>query len=147
MPLSTLISLSAAGRASLHSCKSLALIPERCKSLETPMTELSPIANAIRHYKLNADGGYEEWSKVPCTPAYRMHVPSQGFDVQGAAEVEEVIFGWLSKQGAKQTLLDIVELGENVTCFLKIENADGTEISMTEVFQIVDGAVNEIWAL
>jgi hypothetical protein len=34
-----------------------------------------------------------------------------------------------------------------VTCFLKIENADGTEIFMTEVFQILDGAVNEIWAL
>ena len=111
------------------------------------MNELSPIADAIRHYKLNADGGYEEWSKVPCTHAYRMHVPSQGFDVQGAAEVEEVIFGWLSEQGAKQTLLDIVELGDNVTCFLKIENADRTEIFMTEVFQILDGAVNEIWAL
>ena len=76
-----------------------------------------------------------------------MHVPSQGFDVQGAAEVEEVIFGWLSEQGAKQTLLDIVERGDNVTCFLKIANADGTEIFMTEVFQILDGAVNEIWAL
>jgi len=50
------------------------------------MNELSPIADAIRRYKLNADGGYEEWSKVPCTHAYRMHVPSQGFDVQGAAE-------------------------------------------------------------
>ena len=28
------------------------------------MKTLSPIGEAIRHYKLNASGGYEEWSKV-----------------------------------------------------------------------------------
>ena len=28
------------------------------------MKTLSPIGEAIRHYKRNASGGYEEWSKV-----------------------------------------------------------------------------------
>ena len=32
------------------------------------MENLSPIAEAIRHYKLNASGGYDEWSKVPRAP-------------------------------------------------------------------------------
>ena len=45
------------------------------------MENLSPIAEAIRHYKLNASGGYEEWSKVPRAPDYKMHVPAMGFDV------------------------------------------------------------------
>ena len=40
------------------------------------MTDLSPTAEAIRHYKLNANGGYAEWSKVLRTDDYRMHVPS-----------------------------------------------------------------------
>lgn len=29
------------------------------------MINLSPIAEAIKHYKLNASSGYEEWAKVP----------------------------------------------------------------------------------
>ena len=56
------------------------------------MKELSPTAEAIRRYKLNARGGYEEWSKVSCTENYRMHVPSMGFDVSGPGEIKEVIF-------------------------------------------------------
>ena len=31
------------------------------------MTDLSATAGAIRHYKLNSNGGYAEWSKVLCT--------------------------------------------------------------------------------
>ena len=42
------------------------------------MSELSDIATAIRNYKLNAEGGYEEWEKVPCSEDYRMYVPSMG---------------------------------------------------------------------
>ena len=40
------------------------------------MSELSSIAEAIRNYKLNAEGGYEAWAKVPCSNDYRMYVPS-----------------------------------------------------------------------
>ena len=34
------------------------------------MKELTPTAEAIRRYKLNASGGYEEWAKVSCTENY-----------------------------------------------------------------------------
>jgi len=47
------------------------------------MSDLSVVGEAIRYYKLNADGGYAEWSKVPCTDDYKMHVPSMGFDTVG----------------------------------------------------------------
>ena len=112
------------------------------------MKELSSIAEAIRHYKQNASGGYEEWAKVPCTENYRMHVPSMGFDVSGPAEIKEVIFGWLTEIEAKQELVDIVEFGSNVTCYLRISVKGGTVLNITEIFKTDDaGRVEEIWAL
>jgi len=112
------------------------------------MENLSPIAEAIRHYKLNASGGYEEWSKVPCTEDYRMHVPSMGFDVAGPVEIQEVIFGWLTEIDAKQELVDIVEFGSTVTCYLHISDKDGAVLDIVEVFKIDNtGRVEEIWAL
>ena len=38
------------------------------------MSNLSAAAEAIRYYKINASGGYAEWSKVACTKDYQMHV-------------------------------------------------------------------------
>lgn len=112
------------------------------------MENLSPIAEAIRNYKLNASGGYEEWSKVPCADNYKMHVPSNGFDVEGSSEVKEVIFGWLSEIGAKQELVNIVEFGSFVTCYLHISDKEGVVLDIVEVFKIDDnGRVEEIWAL
>ena len=112
------------------------------------MKTLSPIAEAIKHYKLNASGGYEEWAKVPCAENYRMHVPSMGFDVSGAAEVQEVIFGWLYDIEAKQELVDIVQFGPNIVCYLHITDKNGDVMDITEIFQIDDaGSVIEIWAL
>lgn len=112
------------------------------------MKTLSPIAEAIRHYKLNADGGYDEWSKVSCAPNYKMYVPAMGFEVTGAAEIQDVIFGWLADIGAKQELVDIVEFGSSVTCFLNISDKDGTVLEIVEVFNIdEEGRVKEIWAL
>ena len=64
----------------------------------------------IRHYKLNASGGYEGWSKVARAPDCRMHVPARGFDATGHDEVREIIFGWLNDIGAEQALVDIVEV-------------------------------------
>ena len=112
------------------------------------MKRLSPIGEAIRHYKLNASNGYAEWSKVPCADDYRMHVPSMGYDVSGADEIKEIIFGWLTEIGAKQELVDIVEFGSTVTCYLHISDKDGNVLDIVEVFQIDDkGRVREIWAL
>ena len=87
------------------------------------MNNLSPIGEAIRHYKLNASGGYAEWSRVPCTDDYRMHVPAMDFDVSGTAEIKEVNFGWLKKIRAKQESVDIVEweLQSLVTCIYPIK--------------------------
>ena len=112
------------------------------------MRKLSATAEAIRYYKLNANRGYEEWAKVSCTENYRMHVPSMGFDVQGPAEIKKVIFGWLTKIEAKQELVDIVEFGDTVTCYLHISDKDGTILDIVEIFKIDNvGRVEEIWAL
>ena len=78
------------------------------------MSKLSATGEAIRHYKHNASGGYAEWSKVPCTDDYRMHVPSMGFNTKGAAECKDVIFGWLTDIGAQQELVDIIEHGKQL---------------------------------
>ena len=87
------------------------------------MKTLSPIGEAIRHYKLNASGGYAGWSKVPFIDDYRMHVPAMEFDVSGADEIKEVIFGWIKKIRAKQESVDIVEweLQSLVTCIYPIK--------------------------
>ena len=112
------------------------------------MTKLSTIAESIRNYKLNAVGGYEEWSKVPCSENYRMYVPSKGFDVTGHEEVKEVIFGWLNDIEAKQELVNIIEFKNTVTTFLHISNKDGEVLDIVEVFKInTEGEVEEIWAL
>ena len=112
------------------------------------MENLSPIAETIRHYKLNASGGYDEWSKVPRAPDYKMHVPSMDCNVTGHDEVREVIFGWLTDIGAQQELVNIVEFGGSVTCYLHITDKEGAVLDIVEVFQIDDqGRVSEIWAL
>ena len=112
------------------------------------MKELSAVGEAIRYYKLNASGGYDEWSKVPRSDNYKMHVPAMGFDVQGHQEVRDVIFGWLTDIGAQQELVDIIEFGASVTCYLHITDKEGTVLNIVEVFQIDDqGRVEEIWAL
>jgi hypothetical protein len=112
------------------------------------MSNLSAAAEAIRYYKLNASGGYAEWSKVACTEDYQMHVPSMGFNTVGPVENEEIIFGWLTDIAAKQELVDIVEFGSYVTCFLHISDKDGGILDVVEVFKIDDsGKVEEIWAL
>ena len=107
---------------------------------EVDMENLSPIAEAIRHYKLNASGGYDEWSKVPRAPDYKMHVPSMDFNVTGHDEVREVIFGWLTDIGAQQELVNIVEFGGSVTCYLHITDKEGAVLDIVEVFQIDDQA-------
>ena len=112
------------------------------------MDRLSPIGEAIKAYKLNAGGGFEAWSQVPCAEYYRMHVPSMGFDVTGHAEVNAVIFGWLTDIGAQQELMNIVEFGDSVTCFLRITDKEGAVLEIVEVFKIdAEGHVSEIWAL
>ena len=112
------------------------------------MSSLSPIGEAIKHYKLDAGGGFEAWSRVPCAEDYRMHVPSMGFDVTGHAEVNSVIFGWLTDIGAQQQLINIIEFGNTVTCFLRITDKESAVLEIVEVFQInAEGHVSEIWAL
>lgn len=59
---------------------------------------------------------------------YKMHVPSMGFNTSGPIEIQEVIFGWLADIEAKQELVDIVEFGSTVTCYLHISDKDGTVV-------------------
>ena len=67
------------------------------------------------------------------------------FDVSGPAEVQEVIFGWLTEIEAKQELVDIVEFGSAVTCYLHISDKDGAVLDIVEIFKIDDaGRVEEI---
>jgi hypothetical protein len=109
------------------------------------MSNLSAAAEAIRYYKTNASRGYADWSKVPCTDGYQMHVPSMGFNTVGPVESEKIIFGWLTEIKAKQELVDIVEFGSYVTCFLHLSDKDGGILDVVEVFKIDDsGKVEEI---
>ena len=71
-----------------------------------------------------------------------------GFDVTGADEVKEVIFGWLTDIEARQELVNIIEFENTVTTFLHISNKNGEILNIVEVFKIDDeGRVFEIWAL
>ena len=71
-----------------------------------------------------------------------------GFDVSGPGEIKEVIFGQLTEIEAKQELVDIVEFGSTVTCYLRISVKGGTVLNIVEIFKIDDvGRVDEIWAL
>ena len=97
------------------------------------MKTLSPIGEAIRHYKLNPSDGYQEWSKGARATDYRMHVPAMGFDETGHDEVRDVIFGWLTDIGAEQELVDIVEFGASVTCYLQIKDKEGVVLDIVEV--------------
>jgi len=45
-------------------------------------------------------------------------------------------------------LVDIVEFGSAVTCYLHISDKDGAVLDIVEIFKIDDaGRVEEIWAL
>jgi len=112
------------------------------------MSDLSVVGEAIRYYKLNANGGYAAWANVPCTDDYKMHVPSMRFNTVGPAENEEIIFGWLAEIEAKQELVNIIEFGSYVTGYSHISDKDGGLLDVVEVFKIDDSVkVEEIWAL
>ena len=75
--------------------------------------------------------GYEMWSKVPCAVDYHMVAPN--LNLNDEAKIEDIIFGFVSETELKQELVNIVELGNYVTCFLKlttktIETFDGVEV-------------------
>ena len=77
-----------------------------------------------------------------------MHVPSMGFNTVGPLESEKIIFGWLNEIEAKQELINIVEFGSYITCYLKISDKGGGILDVVEVFKIDGiGKVEEIWAL
>lgn len=112
--------------------------------------ELSPTAKAIKNYKVNFqwNEGYEAWSKVPTTEDYHMVAPNLGLEARGAKEIEKIIFGFVSKAELKQELVDIVELGNYITCFLKLTTKTGETFDGVEVFQVdEEGRVAKIWAL
>ncbi|CAI8327219.1 MAG: Uncharacterised protein [Flavobacterium sp. SCGC AAA160-P02] len=111
---------------------------------------LSPTAEAIKNYKINFQWseGYEAWSKVPTTEDYHMVAPNLGLEATGPEEIEKIIFGFVSETELKQELVDIVELGNYITCFLKLTTKTGEVFDGVEVFQVDDeGRVTKIWAL
>jgi len=53
-----------------------------------------------------------------------------------------------SSYRASQELVDIIEFGSYVTCYLKISDKDGGILDVVKVFKTDDsGKVEEIWAL
>ena len=111
---------------------------------------LSATAEAIKQYKLNFEWerGYEMWSKVPCAEGYHMVATSLNLEARGAKEIEEIIFGFVSETELKQELIDIVELGNYVTCFLKLTTKTGETFDSVEVFLLNEKQeVSKIWAL
>jgi hypothetical protein len=131
---------------SLISCQE-----KRCCKVEKEKTKtLSATAKAIKQYKLNFEWqkGYEMWSKVPCTEDYHMEAPNLNLEATGAQEIEDIIFGFVSETELKQELVDIVEQGNYVTCFLKLTTKSGETFDGVEVFLLNEkGEVSKIWAL
>ena len=112
--------------------------------------KLSTTEEAIKNYKVNFvwTEGYEAWSKVPTTDDYHMSAPLIGLEATGPAEIEEIIFGFVTENELKQELVDIVELGDYITCFLKLTTKTGDVIDGVEVFKVdKEGRVEKIWAL
>jgi hypothetical protein len=71
-----------------------------------------------------------------------------GFNTVGPIENDKIIFGWLTEIGASQELINIIEFGSYVTCYLKISDKDGGILDVVEIFKADDsGKVEEIWAL
>lgn len=117
---------------------------------DEPVKELSATAQAIKNYKETFEWskGFESWSKVPTTDDYHMVAPLIGLEATGAAEIEEIIFGFVNETELKQELVDIVELGSYITCFLKLTTKTGETFDGVEVFQVdEEGRVDKIWAL
>ena len=103
---------------------------------------------AIRRYKARAnDDGAAAWSAVPCAPDIKMHIPKFEVEAVGAAEIDTKVFGLLASAGIRQELLEILELGHYVTCFLRL--TDGSDAwDSVEVFLFDENdRVAEIWAL
>ena len=131
---------------SLISCKE----KNCCKVQKEETKTLSATAEAIKQYKLNFEWekGYEMWSKVPCAVDYHMVAPNLNLEATGAKEIEDIIFGFVSETELKQELVDIVELGNYVTCFLKLTTKTGETFDGIEVFLLNEKQeVSKIWAL
>ena len=112
------------------------------------MKTLTGRGEAIRRYKARAnDEGAAAWSAVPCAPDIKMHIPKFEVEAVGAAEIDTKVFGLLASAGIRQELLEILELGHYVTCFLRL--TDGSDAwDSVEVFLFDENdRVAEIWAL
>ena len=125
---------------------------ETTKTVETIEATkiLSPTAAAIKYYKdtFQWQNGFESWSKVPITDDYHMLAPNLGLEAKGAEQIEEVIFGFVKETELQQELVDIVEHGNYITCFLKITTKTGETMNVVEVFLVdEEGKVKNIWAL
>jgi len=121
-----------------------------CQKNASASKPLSATAEAIKTYKLNFEwqNGFEAWSKVPTTEDYHMVAPGLNLEATGAEEINDIIFGFCTETELVQELVDIVEHGNYITCFLKLTTKTGETFDGVEVFQVDDqGRVAKIWAL
>ena len=121
-----------------------------CQKTTSESSSLSSTAEAIKTYKLNFEwqNGFEAWSKVPTTEDYHMVAPGLNLEATGADEINEIIFGFCTETELVQELVNIVEHGNYITCFLKLTTKTGESFDGVEVFQLDDkGRVAKIWAL
>jgi hypothetical protein len=111
---------------------------------------LSQTAEAIKEYKetFQWEKGFESWSKVSTTEDYNFISPSLGLEATGAKEIQEIVFGFVKETELKQELVDIIEHGNYITCFLTITTKTGEIMDVVEVFLVdEEGKVTNIWAL
>lgn len=130
----------------LYSCQQTTKNSETIEASEI----LSPTAAAIKYYKetFQWQNGFESWSKVPTTEDYHMLAPNLGLEAKGADQIKEIIFGFVNETELQQELVDIVEHGNYITCFLKITTKTGESMNVVEVFLVnEEGKVKNIWAL
>ena len=79
---------------------------------------------------------------------YNFVSPSLGLEATGAEEIEEIVFGFVKETELKQELVDIIEHGNYITCFLTITTKTGEVMDVVEVFLVdEEGKVTNIWAL
>ena len=112
------------------------------------MDSLSPLERPSKHTNSMPEADLRHGHEYRAPSITECTSPRWGFDVTGHAEVNAVIFGWLTDIGAQQELMNIVEFGDSVTCFLRITDKESAVLEIVEVFQInAEGHVSEIWAL
>jgi hypothetical protein len=122
--------------------------PEESSRVNASSKPLSVRGSAIQTYKSRANNeGVVAWVDVARAKDIIMHIPKFEIKAIGSEEINTKVFGLLAEAGISQTLVAIHELGNYVTCYLKVTDGE-SQWDSVEVFLFNENnEVIEIWAL